>query len=103
VEPGRELALIGGKRQVGRVCQPHHPDLHFLHRSFPASARAMRSMSARATASFDCAGQDSTPAALMRWTVLQSPPITPEPAETSLATIQSHPLRASLALPSSMT
>src|SRR5262249_20125104 len=39
---------------------------------------------------------------LSRCTVLRSPPITPVAGETSLATIQSQPLRASLALALSM-
>jgi hypothetical protein len=31
VQPGRELALIGGQRQVGRVRQPHHLDIDLAH------------------------------------------------------------------------
>src|SRR5579885_3806034 len=42
-------------------------------------------------------GQSSTPSASTRWIVLRSPPKVPVPGETSLARIQSHPLRARLA------
>src|SRR5712691_1177691 len=97
------LALIGRQRQVGGVRQPHHPDLDFAHGLAPASVSAMRATSARATSSFDCGGHDSTPRAVTRCTVLRSPPMTPDPAETSLATIQSQPLRASFALACAMT
>ena len=31
IEPGRELALIGRKRQIGGMRQPHHADLDFIH------------------------------------------------------------------------
>ena len=58
----------------------------------------MRPTSARATSSFDCGGHDSTPLAVTRCTVLTSPPITPLSDDTSLATIQSQPLRLSLSL-----
>src|SRR5262245_3252953 len=98
VEPGRVLALISRQRQVGAVRQPTHADLDFAHALAPASWSAMRATSARATSSFDCGGQDSTPLAVTRWTALRSPPMTPLSADTSLATIQSQPLRASLAL-----
>ena len=40
----------------------------------------------------------SPPSRVSRWTVLRSPPITPVAGDTSLATIQSQPLRASFAL-----
>src|ERR1700737_4061392 len=67
---------------------------------------ATRATSAAATSSLVIAGQDSilistsilSPSRVSRWTVLRSPPITPDAGETSLATIQSQPLRASLAL-----
>ena len=42
----------------------------------------MRVTSARATSSFDCGGQDSTPRAVTRCTVLRSPPMAPPSAET---------------------
>ncbi len=35
IEPGRELALIGRKRQIGGVRQPHHANLDFIHGSGP--------------------------------------------------------------------
>src|SRR5262249_61659469 len=92
-EPGCQLALIGGKRKAGGVGQPHDLDRDFVHARIPTSASAMRSTNARATSSLDCGGQDSTPSAVTRWTVLMSPPMTPESADTSLAGIQSHPLR----------
>src|SRR3981189_1233580 len=67
---------------------------------------ATRATSAAATSSLVIAGQDSilistpilSPSRVSRWTVLRSPPITPDAGETSLATIQSQPLRASFAL-----
>src|SRR6516225_3379789 len=98
VEPGRVRALIGRERQVGGVREPHDPNFDFAHRLAPASVSAMRAMSARATSSFDCGGHDSTPCAVTRCTVLRSPAMAPPSAETSLARIQSQPLRASFAL-----
>src|SRR5262245_43726880 len=102
VEPGRVRALIGRERQVGGVRKPHDAKFDFVHRLAPASVSAMRATSARATSSFDCGGQDSTPCAVTKCTVLRSPPMAPPSAETSLARIQSQPLRASLALACSM-
>ena len=43
-------------------------------------------------------GQSSTPSALIRCTVLRSPPKVPEAVDTSLATIQSQPLRVRLSI-----
>src|SRR5262245_24727642 len=102
VEPGRVRALIGRERQVGGVREPHDPNFDLVHRFAPASVSAMRGISARATSSFDCGGQDSTPCAVTRCTVLRSPPMAPPSAETSLARIQSQPLRASFALACAM-
>src|SRR5271169_6152955 len=97
VETGREGALIGGQRQVGAVRQACNPQVQD-HR-----AAAMRSTSICATSSFDCSGQASTPRAVMRCTLLRSPPMTPDCADTSLARIQSLPLDLSLALACSTT
>ena len=65
IEAGRVRALIGGKRQIGAVREPHHVELplglRLAHGAAPASAAAMRATSACATSSFDCGGHDSTP------------------------------------------
>ena len=58
----------------------------------------MRAISMAATSSFDCGGQASTPLAVTSSMVLRSPPMMPVCGDTSLARIQSQPLRASLAL-----
>src|SRR5690242_12712661 len=65
--------------------------------------------SSMATRSLVMIGQESTAISpvsaaflLIRCTVLRSPPITPDAGETSLATIQSQPLRASFDLALSM-
>ena len=78
--------------------QPDNLNFDRAHRAGPFSAAATRAIRVRATSSFDCEGQDSTPAAVTRCTVLRSPPITPVGGETSLATIQSQPLRFSFDL-----
>ena len=78
IEPGRVLALVGRKRQVGAVRQPHRREARILLTlRLPPSPPAMRATSARATSSFDCGGQDSTPRAVTRCTLLRSPPMTP--------------------------
>src|SRR5262249_22883639 len=102
VESGRVRAVIGRQRQAGGVSKPHDANFDFAHRLAPASVSAMRATSARATSSFDCGGQDSTPCAVTRCTVLRSPPIAPPAADTSLARIKSQPLLASFALACSM-
>src|SRR5580658_11159352 len=68
------------------------------HGLVSASAVTTRSIRLRATSSFDCGGQFSTPLAVTRCTVLTSPPMIPVAGETSLARIQSQPFLASLAL-----
>src|SRR3569623_2910452 len=97
VAPGRVRRLIGGQGQVRPVRQLDDPDLDVAHRFVSMSAAATRSISVVATASFDCGSQLSTPDALTSWIVLVSPPMMPAAGETSLARIQSQPLRASLA------
>ena len=88
---------------IGRQCEPFavRQALHFdddigAHGWVPVSAVAMRATSAVATSSLPIAGHDSTPSRVTMCTVLRSPPITPLAGDTSLATIQSHPLRVSL-------
>src|SRR6185312_7479566 len=96
VEPGRVRRLIGGQGQVCPVRQLDDPDLDLAHRVFSARAAATASISVVATASFDCGGQASTPDARTNVMVFVSPPMMPVEGETSLASIQSQPLRASL-------
>src|SRR6185437_8979445 len=83
--------LVGRQRQPLAVRQPHDPDLD-AHASSPA----MRSARRRATSPFDAFGQGSTPCESTSSTSFSSPPMI-APSLTSLATIQSQPLRASLA------
>ena len=69
IEPGRERALVLRQRQIGAVRQPHdaHLDGFVAAHCFASfSAAAMRATRLRATSSFDCGGQDSTPAAVTR-------------------------------------
>src|SRR5579884_3616490 len=74
------------------------------HRSNqPPRAAAMRSARRAATARLLIAGQSSTPSASIRWIVLSSPPKVCVPRETSLARIQSQPLRTRLARPLATT
>ena len=54
---------------------------------------AIRSASRAATSGLVIAGQSSTPSPSTRWIVLLSPPKVPVPGDTSLARIQSQPLR----------
>src|ERR671912_1531504 len=58
----------------------------------------MRPASRMATSPLARVGQSSTPEALIRCTVLRSPPNVPTAADTSLATIQSQPLRWRLSM-----
>src|SRR4051812_27764923 len=102
IEPRRVGALIGRQRQTGAVRQPHDLDLHRFH-FFSSIAAAIRWISAAATSFLDCGGQFSTPSLVTRWMVLLSPPMMPVSGDTSLARIQSQPLRASLALACSTT
>src|SRR6202161_594622 len=95
-------ALIGRQRQAFAMGQL--PDLDFdraAQEVFP-TVWAIRATNAAATCSLDITGQESTwisaPSRVSRWTVLRSPPITPDAGETSLATIQSQPFRSSFAL-----
>src|ERR1043166_9082555 len=98
IHPGRVGALTGRQRQALAMRK-----LFYLHLdAHVATAPAMRATSAVATSSLVITGQESTlmsrPARVSRCTVLRSPPITPLAGETSLATIQSQPLRTSFAL-----
>jgi len=77
IEARRTLALIGGKRQIGPMREPHHMQPGFAHDARPASATAIRATSTAATSSFDCGGHDSTPPAVIRCTRLRSPPMIP--------------------------
>ncbi len=65
IESCCKCTLIGRQWQVSGVGQPD--DAHFGSHGFaPPTVAAMRSISARATSSFDCGGQDSTLSALIR-------------------------------------
>ena len=68
-----------------------------------ASASAMRSASRSAVAAFDIRGQGSAPSAVISVTALSGPPMMPVAGRTSLATIQSAPLRSRLATAFSTT
>src|SRR5262245_55941002 len=90
------LGLIGGQGKPFPVRQAPDLDDHIrAHGWPPVSASAMRATSAVATSFLSMAGHDSTPSRVIMCTVLRSPPNTPPAGDTSLATIQSHPLRAS--------
>ena len=58
----------------------------------------MRAARRRATSSFGRRGQSSAPAAVISVTAFYVPPMIPVPGDTSLAPIQSQPLRARLAV-----
>src|SRR3984957_6299637 len=106
IEAGGERALILRQRQIApmRQLDDAHLDGRLVaHRSASSSAVAIRAIKARATSSFDCGGQDSTPAAVIKWIVLTSPPMMPVAGETSLARIQSQPFLASFAWALAMT
>src|SRR5579862_4227713 len=86
--------------------QPHDPQrdgVRAAHLFESFRAAPIRSTRLCATSSFDCGGQDSTPAAVIRWIVLVSPPMMPVSGETSLARIQSQPFLASFALALAIT
>src|SRR6267142_7048980 len=107
IEPGGVGALIGRQRQAFAVRQLADVDFHRrAHAVFP-NVLAIVATSSVATCSLVITGQESTlmlstlvsaASRVSRCTVLRSPPITPVAGETSLATIQSQPLRAILAL-----
>src|SRR5205085_9879210 len=102
IEPGRIRALVGRQREPLGMWQLPDLDLdHGAHEAF-STALAMCAISLAATCSLVIAAHESTaisaPLRVKRCTVLRSPPITPSAGETSLARIQSQPLRASLAL-----
>src|SRR6185295_6311399 len=77
-------------------------DLDLATHDVRPTSFAIRTTNSVATSSLVITGQESTakpaPSRVSRCTVLRSPPITPDAGETSLATIQSQPLRLILAL-----
>ena len=86
------------QQEKPEVSQPRQRSQKQQVRSHPLPPMRRRSCSARrrATSFFSPSSQLSTPASVIRWTRLRSPPITSP--DTSLATIQSHPLRCSFRL-----
>src|SRR5262245_20155796 len=99
VEPGGQWRRITRQRQAVAVRQPpqRHGDALGIQ-VCAAKWRTMRSTSRSATSIFDSVGQCSTVPSEMRWTVFCCPPNVPVPGETSLATIQSQPFAARLAV-----
>src|SRR5437660_6164222 len=99
VEPGGVRALIGRQRETFAMRQLADFDFHGRVHEFCSTFFAIFATSSVATCSLVITGQESTlislaPSRVSRWTVLRSPPITPVAGDTSLATIQSQPLRA---------
>src|SRR4051794_35625894 len=96
------VSLVGRKRQAVTVGQSPDIDSEIWTHGFSPKLSAIRVTSAAATSSLLIAGQEltatSAPRRVSRWIVLRSPPMTPVAGETSLATIQSQPLRASFVL-----
>src|SRR6185295_8712289 len=102
---GQKVGTGGGGRGVVRqgkisgMREAHHLDLDGLDTLHSAASalvgrpkcRAMRPASRMATSPLARVGQSSTPEALIRCTVLRSPPNVPTLADTSLATIQAKP------------
>ena len=84
----RQLAEIDFDCCRSRIC------LHGLWRCAPPARSRPVPWSSPARNRLRC----RAPSRVSRCTVLRSPPITPVAGETSLATIQSQPLRASFAL-----
>src|SRR5579883_708236 len=100
VGAGRGRGRIVRQRQTLTVRQADDLDGDVFGAHSAASAgrgrvrcSAMAPASCMATRSFDRVGQSCTPSAVIRCTVLRSPPNVPVAGETSLATIQSQPLR----------
>src|SRR5690242_1667187 len=100
VGAGRRHGGVVGQRQIVTVRQANDLDVDGLCAHSAASAgrgrvrcKAIAPASCMATLSFGKVGQACTPSAVIRWTVLRSPPNVPVAGETSLATIQSQPLR----------
>ena len=103
IEAGGAGALVGRQRQAGAVRQPHDLDLRrisFLSR--PAPRRSAGS-ARRRPRSWIAAANARRRSLVTRWMVLLSPPMMPVSGDTSLARIQSQPLRASFALACSTT
>ena len=94
IEPGRLCALIRRQRQIGRMRQPDDGDGRAAHRAGPAERGCDPGDQLRAPPRpWTGSATTSTPAAVTRCTLLRSPPMTPLARDTSLATIQSQPLR----------
>src|SRR3546814_6859753 len=81
-------------RQVGAVRQPVDA---YQNRHDEPKCAAILAARRSPTSALVMRGQSSTSPALIRCTVLASPPKVPVAGDTSLATIQSQPLRARLA------
>src|SRR3954453_24134118 len=96
------VTLVGRQRQAVTVGQSPDIDSEIWNHGFSPKLSAMRVTSAAATSSLLIAGQESTgisaPRRVSRCMGLAAPPITPLAGETSLARIQSQPLRASFVL-----
>src|SRR5262245_3220906 len=94
------LRLIGRKRKPLAVREPLHANrnAHSAAGRLAASVAAARARRRIAVSSLLRGGQSSTPEAVIRWICVPSPPITPVPGATSLATIQSAPLTRSFSL-----
>src|SRR5213079_587165 len=93
---------IGGQCETLAMRQLQDLDLDCLAHDSCSTSLAIRATSSIATCSLVMTGQESTaksaPSRVKRCTVLRSPPITPDAGDTSLATIQSQPLRLIFAL-----
>ena len=89
VQPGRMLGAVGGERQAFAVRQALQPDRRSCSASAIRCGEAAGDLGLATSRS-----QSSTPSAVMKWMRLASPPITSP--ETSLARIQSAPLRVAL-------
>src|SRR6266550_792771 len=107
IKPGSVRALIRGQRQALAMRQLADVDFHGGAHELFSTVLAIFAISSVATCSLVITGQESTlmlstpisvPSRVKRCTVLRSPPITPDADDTSLATIQSQPLRLIFAL-----
>src|SRR5437667_1079718 len=107
IKPGSVCALIRGQRQALAMRQLADVDFHGSAHELFSTVLAIFAISSVATCPLVITGQESTlmlstpisvPSRVNRCTVLRSPPITPDADDTSLATIQSQPLRLIFAL-----
>src|SRR5436305_5513215 len=99
IHPRGTRGSIARQRQVASACEVLNGK---LHAAFP-KAVTMRAVSWRPTSALLIGGQSSTPNAVMRCTVLLSPPMMPVVGDTSLATIQSQPFFVRLACACAIT